>query len=368
MRTPRGSRRSPVAPCHREDGLGGSRFTHPDHPDCTAGESIESRIYLGTEGTAVTRWRGTLQVGPAPIALAQVGSDFYVADVFRGLQLIDAKMRTLADLSSEWPSVVDLAVEGNRALFADDSSGVHYVDVSDPISPVLLGAIPLDDARSVEIDGERGWATAGASARQLLSLDLSTPADPQIVHSSPLRGFSRLMFVGNLLYMADFSSSGGLRIFDVSGTVPVQLSRYDGCRPKDVDVFGSIAALPCPGYRLQLVDVSDPAKPRLLGSYEPDGIFILMGSVRFADDGQRVYLGMYNAVDVVDVSDPSQPALAQRLNVGGFANALETDSQGRLWAATWSGGLARIDEIGPVFRTLDKPAFRNSDTDGETER
>ena len=60
MRTPRGSRRSPVAPCHREHGLGGSRSTHPDHPDCTAGESIESRIYLGTEGTAVTRWRGTL--------------------------------------------------------------------------------------------------------------------------------------------------------------------------------------------------------------------------------------------------------------------------------------------------------------------
>ncbi|MEM9553320.1 MAG: hypothetical protein AAGC60_03615 [Acidobacteriota bacterium] len=33
----------------------GSRFTHPDHPDCAVGESIESRIYL----PAVTRWGGT---------------------------------------------------------------------------------------------------------------------------------------------------------------------------------------------------------------------------------------------------------------------------------------------------------------------
>ena len=314
-----------------------------------------------------------LPVGPAPFALAQVGSGvdigFYVADWYRGLQLIDAKLRTVADLGSEWPSVKGLAVEGQRALIADEFSGVHYVDVSDPTAPVPLGTIPLEEARSVEIDGERGWATAaGPSSRQLVTLDLSNPDDPQIVHSSPLGGFSKLLHVSDLLYVADDSSAGGLRIFDVSGAVPVQLGRHSGCWPKDVDVFGSIAALPCPADRLQLVDVSDPADPRLLGTYRPNDIFVLVESVRFADDGRHVYFGMYNTIDVVDVSDPSQPARAHRLNVGSFVDRLETDTKRRLWAATWSGGLARIDEVGPVFGSLAKPAIRFTNTDGESER
>ncbi|MDA8021242.1 MAG: hypothetical protein MPN21_27715 [Thermoanaerobaculia bacterium] len=73
MTTP--CRESPIAD-HRltENGLGGSLFPHPDHPDCAGGESTEPRIYLGTEGTAVTEWGGTLQQVKAAISWAKCGS------------------------------------------------------------------------------------------------------------------------------------------------------------------------------------------------------------------------------------------------------------------------------------------------------
>ena len=300
-----------------------------------------------------------LPVGTLPIALAQVGANYYVGDAYRGLRLLDAKMRTLADVGLDWPSVLDLAVDGSHALFADISFGLRYVDVSAPAAPVPLGEIKLVGALSVEIDGDRAWATADTFPSQLVTVDLSIPSSPQIVHSTALGGRSKLQRVGDLLFLADPGSGGGLRIFNISGTFPLQLSRLYGCRPRDVHVYGSIAALPCSGDELQLVDVSDPTDPVLLGTYEPDGNPNLLASVRFGADGQIVYLGFLNGVDAVDVSDPTGPTLIQRLPVGGYVTGLETYAEGHIWALGGEAGLARIDQESGVAMTpqsLDKPS------------
>ena len=61
-----------------------------------------------------------------------------------------------------------------------------------------------------------------------------------------------------------------------------------------------------------LVDVADPAAPRVLGKYHTDSPLSADRTVVFSADGKTVFVGGLGEVIAVDVSDPAAPAEAAR--------------------------------------------------------
>src|SRR5262249_1192498 len=113
---------------------------------------------------------------------------------------------------------VDVAIDAARqlAVVAARAAGLHIIDVSDPIRPVLRQTGPLlFGASRVEIYDGQAYVASGS---QLVSIDLNTGEVLQTLSlgSATLTDIAR---EGSVLYTMDASNT--LRAIDVSGFVMV---------------------------------------------------------------------------------------------------------------------------------------------------
>jgi hypothetical protein len=101
-----------------------------------------------------------------------------------------------------------------------------------------------------------------------------------------------------------------LQVFDLhSSAAAVRLSSFQPDRFVDIQaaqVAGTIAYLASYQRGLDVVDVSDPARPSSLGSY---AISITAGAVRLQVVGQRLYLAQEQGLSIFDISTPAEPKL-----------------------------------------------------------
>jgi hypothetical protein len=79
----------------------------------------------------------------------------------------------------------DLAVRGSLVYIADGDAGLVIVDAGDPASPRLLGsvALPSGSAKGVDVVQERGLAAVAAGSLGLQLIDVSDPAHPALLGS-----------------------------------------------------------------------------------------------------------------------------------------------------------------------------------------
>jgi hypothetical protein len=157
-----------------------------------------------------------------------VSADYaYIADADRGLQVVD-----VADPSS--PQIVGaLETIGDAGTIAVDSmfayvgsfDALSVIDVHDPFAPQLVGSVAAE-VRSITVQ----WPYAYVVARpDLMIVDITNPASPQIVGQTAIAG-----------------------------------------RPTDVSVAGSFAYVSLEAG-IEIVDVSNPSSPRLLGAIDTAG-------------------------------------------------------------------------------------------------
>jgi hypothetical protein len=174
--------------------------------------------------------------------------------------------------------VNDIDVEAGRAYAAAGNRGLRILDVGDPANAREVGAWePASGflARSISV---RGWYAYAADLHVVHVLDVSDPAAPREVSSMWLTGNSTgiddVMVVGDRAYVAGweasasypFTQSYSLLVFDVADpTNPVWLG---GCAlagtttPMRLTVRGDRVYVG--GSYLCIVDVADPANPRML--------------------------------------------------------------------------------------------------------
>lgn len=292
-----------------------------------------------------------LPVGASVLGAATTGSIVVVADNVAGLRTLDASLESVGrlDLPSALPVVEDVDVEGDLALLADWGFGVHTVDLSDPSVPLLLGSVEFPFVNTVELDlvRNRGWAVSSTNGGFFVSLDLGDPSQPQITSQIAISQGAEVHFDGDEhVYVAD-KDGIGMRIFNVAGAAPTEVAQYScggfSGGALGVDVQGGVAALACSNGELHLIDVSDAGSPQRLGVYADTSIFIQGSAALF--NGEQVFFGYTAGLDIVDVSDPANPSLAQRIELpggvppnGGLARA----SGGGVWVAAGQGGAALI--------------------------
>jgi hypothetical protein len=214
------------------------------------------------------------------------------------------------------------------------------------------------------------------------SAAVETSPGVRLVSSIPERGVVSARAVGNLLYV---SSLGGVTIFDISSPQsPRRVGRLDlpNAQNEDVDVGSGILLVsddPFGGRGiLHIIDVRDPANPRLLSTYSTWAPGLLNAftsdwrpprrggighTASCIQDCRYAWLaGSPAGIDIIDLRDPAHPRLARRFPAreaaGEFGtHDVQVDSSGLAWVAG-SAGTAAYDVSDPVRPRLVKRTDR----------
>ncbi len=143
----------------------------------------------------------------------------------------------------------------------------------------------------------------------------------------------------------------GLQILDLTDPEnPVLLGEYPTSNgTMSVDVVGAVAYIADGHNGLRCLDVSDPTSPVLLGTYDPpgfvDGVVVRDGLAYITD-------GFIDAgLRIVDVADPTQPVLVGSLVTDGMAISMELDGS-YLYLTEGSRGFKVIDVSDPTSPTV----------------
>ncbi|MBI4325006.1 MAG: hypothetical protein HY674_07045 [Chloroflexi bacterium] len=236
-------------------------------------------------------------------------------------------------LKGAWPGHArgparDVAVQGQYAYVAAGEGGLIIVDVSDPTHLIAVGGFDRGDSdyhffKGIAVSGDYAYAADGALGLQVI--DVSNPANPRRVSSYDTSGDAwHVALLGNYAYVAD--QQGGLQVIDISDPLnPERVGGADIFQASGVVVSGTYAYVVkdaqwdsttwqyIDGWSLEIVDVSDPARPVLVRSYETAGVVVdvaVSGNHAYAAETTQWtgsnYVGRAG-LEVIDVSDPANP-------------------------------------------------------------
>lgn len=196
-----------------------------------------------------------------------------------------------------------VTLAGDRAYV-----GPRIVDISNLGNPQVRGALPGGYPEDVATTGDPGLVYVADAARGVPVVDVSKPADAEIVDIVELPGKSMLGYMaGNFAVVLD---ERGLRAIDLTDRHrPATLGEL---RPPDVLLY-SLTGLSTHAliggffddsyYASRLVDLSDPENPAL-------GEDLPWITAHAVIDGNRLYAltGCGETVSLFDVADPAIPA------------------------------------------------------------
>lgn len=133
-----------------------------------------------------------------------------------------------------------------------------------------------------------------------------------------------------------------INISDPAG--PVKLSTFSGVTARDVALSGNYVYLAGDSAGLQILDVSNPSAPSLVGSYDTTGTargVDIVGSYAYVADGSA-------GLQVINISNPRSP-----VRVGGYypcGNPTAIDvANGYAYLAAGTGGLRVINVVNPTY-------------------
>jgi hypothetical protein len=196
-----------------------------------------------------------------PEKIENSGDYMYIGEATNGWSIMDISdreypYRVYGDNSR---SIRDIKAKGNICSLITSSSLIQ-VDVSDPYNPVETGSLDLPlSLESLYVYDNLAFCASISSGDTVYIVDISDPANPQLMYNLVSTGLWDLCMKDNFLYIAD----------------------------------GSLGLL--------IYDISDPQNPDEVGS-----LFInQLLSIKIK--GNCVFAGCYNKLKSIDVSNPSEP-------------------------------------------------------------
>lgn|GEM_PF-1937333 len=177
----------------------------------------------------------------------------------------------------------------------------------------------------VTVDGDRAYVAVASS---LTAVDISDPTSPrELARSQPERDLLTHLNVvdGHVLALGHTT---GLTVFDVlDPVVPTAVARFGTLgAAEDLFVEGTTAYLCDLKAGLRILDMSDPRAPRLAGEWlPPDGYLAARVAVAnqrayviaWLDDGRRepLWVMEQSRLIVLDVADPAAPRMLGELEL-----------------------------------------------------
>jgi len=291
---------------------------------------------------------------------AQVGDKLVFLESSYGLSVVDLDSlapvsRFDADLDESLASrdFEAMAVVGNTAYLSAWGYGLIVVDLSDLTHPVELGRTEVSFPSVIAVSGDYAYLADTTNGIGLTTVDVSDPTAPTTTSIQSVSGqMSRIVIRDGYLYASE--GGAGLAIYSLeTPSQPALVTEYDdGCGSgSDVaisDTDPETLYLACDG-ELRVLDISSPAAPSLKGTYEVDADYGAY-SMSLAQHGDALWLGNYDGVRELDVSDASNPQLVQKTETGGWSPGKITRTvDGRVFAF---GGTTGVHIFGSSDGTL----------------
>lgn len=268
-------------------------------------------------------------IGGDALGIDVQGGYAYVADWSGWLQVFDVSdpcspTRLPGAVQNPYHEIGDLDVEGSYAYMAADGNGLRIYDISEPTQPTFLaGRSDASYAHNVFFDGGSGRAYTGyiyAPNAPLAIYDTTRlPLEPPTVYLTNIRrDVFDVNVVGTLAYLLAGDGEGNLRfqVVDVSsptapallGELPFHHTQYGNVG--EIRVRGDYAFLST-SYAsggLLVIKISDPGNLRV-AAYKP---VARAGTIPWKGTGldlygDRAYLVEQDGIYAFDISNPEEP-------------------------------------------------------------
>ena len=195
-----------------------------------------------------------------------------------------------------------------------------------------------DEGWGLYLDGDVAWVAGNASGHgSLVTVDVSNPANPQLLSALAINGYPWQIAASDTL-IAVAARDGGVHLFNrADHQNPVRRGTFDtwyadGTCAFGVGFFGDDILYVASESKLKVVDVSNPSAPALLLTLDNFG-----GGVtsRIIINGDYLYVGQWpggqqGSILVFDISEPLQPQLVN--SVPTRSRPLDMDLRGTLLA------------------------------------
>ncbi len=234
------------------------------------------------------------------------------------------------------PYLMWMALAGDM-LYVPTEEYLWILDVSDPANPRELARFSGVKPRTLIVSGS--YAYVNDNAQRITALDVSDPSSPRVVGSIELATRSAVNFdlagdhllaeSGDTVHIIDISSPESLYIVDsLTFTMPDGTPAHPN-NPLLQDEFYYLTLSDSQRSGLLVMDVSNPAAPQEIGFLEVPGQAIF-GPLHVHED-YAYFIGMSRTgldrstrLNVVDVSDPTNPVMLGYATLPEFWSFFET--------------------------------------------
>ncbi|MFB3908221.1 MAG: FlgD immunoglobulin-like domain containing protein [Candidatus Eisenbacteria bacterium] len=338
---------------------------------------------------------GAVDTGGTATDVAFKGDYAYVADLFQGVQVLDVRNPHapfwVGNIATAMPAVSVFLAKGylfiGEANFPFFSPSVLEVaSIDPPQSPEIVATMATPSwARDIAIAGDQLYVAV--EEKGMIRVDITDPENPVTTAALVLPGVCEGLAVdatGEHAYLA-CGQAGGLQSVRISESSPLEVlgSVAIPSVAEAVALYGNYACVAALYDGLQVVDVSNPASPTLIGSLdtpveawgvtthgsnayvcdnysveiyelgeEPRNVESIpivedIDATDIALDGSTaIVVGQSSGMNVYDVADPLHPVVIGSCGIPGSCVGL--DLQGDYaYTSSWSGEVAVVDVRDP---------------------
>ncbi len=247
----------------------------------------------------------------------------YVADGPGGvlLQNLDGEDHALPPVSSHWSE--SLSVDRGLLFVAQGNAGIEIFYITDPGHPEPVAFWPHLKALRLTVAGDHLLTSKGVKGVELI--DISDMQRPVIKDTLPDIHALDITSEGNLVYIA--SKDQGLLVYAISDNAEfIGLSRLSTPFPMNhfdltvaVRVHDGIAYIANGRSGLLIVDVRDPAEPRILSSIDVPGT---CKAIKIAEN--KAFISSHHGgINIVNIADPEQPIFLNSIAMSGLSRGLQ---------------------------------------------
>jgi hypothetical protein len=237
------------------------------------------------------------------------GGRAFLADHEGGVAVIDisapsenAVYQRFTVIESEYAE--DIAVDGDILYVADREQGLRIFELQpaeDELNAVLAGVLPLAGRiRRLCRSGDRLYCAVGDSG--LVDVDISRPLEPAVAAYYDSFPVNDIAVTGNLLLFG--SPRDGLIIAEQEPDGGfTSAGEFDAAGCREICAGDGLAFL-CTPEGVLIIDISNPADPRLITKYESKNVedAVYLSPYLYVSEGVR-------GLNILDVSNPSDPLL-----------------------------------------------------------
>jgi hypothetical protein len=216
----------------------------------------------------------------------------------------------------DWGSPTKLAVEGDTAYLMSREGGIEEVDIRDPSTPRLVGRIQTAfNLRDIAVTDDFAYLVVDRFEGPCHGLQILDVAHPDRFEAVAGRygDFLAICDIGSPRSIAVSGShaflgtESALVVIDVSDPLaPYEVARV-ATPAADIAIRGSYAFVAAAQVGLRVYDIRVPTVPQLVSELVlPETFWSPYGTGAITVEGRRAYLGS-SQLQVIDISDPTRP-------------------------------------------------------------